>query len=96
MQRAISATKRSTFEQPALLYECLELLANEYTQVKTGKADRNAFRDKARSIGIDFGGSVDPSVAGEMGELYFVRREEGADFWISTSSREMPEIHAFA
>ncbi|CAN7639741.1 hypothetical protein LJR129_004941 [Acidovorax sp. LjRoot129] len=74
MQRAISATKRSTFEQPALLYECLELLANEYTQVKTGKADRNAFRDKARSIGIDFGGSVDPSVAGEMGELYFVRR----------------------
>lgn len=73
MPRAISATKRSTFGQPALLYECLELLANEYTQVKTGKADRHAFRDKARSLGVDFGGSVEPSVAGEMGELYFVR-----------------------
>lgn len=73
MPRAIAATKRSTFEQPALLYECLELLANEYTQVKSGKADRHAFKNKADSLGLDFGGSVEPSVAGEMGELYFIR-----------------------
>ena len=73
MPRAIAATKRSTFEQPALLFECLELLATEYTQVKTGKADRFAFKNKAESLGLDFGGSVEPSVAGEMGDLYFVR-----------------------
>lgn len=71
--RAISATKRSPYESPALLYQCLELLATEYTQVKTGKADRHAFKDKADAMGIDFRGSVDPSVAGELGDMYFVR-----------------------
>ncbi len=73
LQRAVSATKRSSFENPDLLYTCLELLASEYTEVKTGKADRNAFKVKAEALGIDFGGSVDPSVAGELGDLYFIR-----------------------
>ena len=73
LQRAISATKRSSFENPDLLYACLELLATEYTAVKTGKADRNAFKAKAEAMGVDFGGSVDPSVAGELGDLYFIR-----------------------
>lgn len=73
LQRAISATKRSSFENPELLYACLELLASEYTDVKTGKADRNAFKVKADAMGVDFGGSVDPSVAGELGDLYFIR-----------------------
>lgn len=44
LQRAVSATSRSSFENPDLLYTCLELLASEYTEVKTGKADRNAFK----------------------------------------------------
>lgn len=73
MQRAVSTTKRGSFENAALLYECLELLANEYTQVKTGKADRNAFKNKADSMGVEYGGSVEPSVAGELGDLYFIR-----------------------
>ena len=73
LPRAISATKRSTFQNPELLYECLEMLANEYTHVKTGKADRHAYKAKADALGIDIGGSVDPSVAGSMGELYFIR-----------------------
>jgi len=73
MQRAISTTKRGSYENPALLYECLELLATEYTQVKTGQADRNAFKNRADSMGVEYGGSVEPSVAGELGDLYFIR-----------------------
>lgn len=73
LPRAISATKRGDYENPTFLFECLELLANEYTLVKQGLEDRNAFKDKADAMGLKYGGSVDPSVAGELGDAYFVR-----------------------
>ena len=73
LPRAVSATKRSAYEAPEVLYACLELLAEEYRQVKCGQADRNAFKDKADALGITIGGSVDPSRAGMAGDQYFVR-----------------------
>ena len=73
LPRAISATKRSPYENAAFLYDCLELLATEYTQVKTGAADRFAFKEKADAMGLDYGGSVDPTRAGERGDQYFIR-----------------------
>lgn len=73
MPRAISATKRSNYENPELLYACLELLANEYTLVKNGLAPREAFKDKADRMGLSVGGSVEPSNAGEAGDQYFIR-----------------------
>jgi hypothetical protein len=73
LPRAVAATKRSDYENAAFLFECLELLANEYTSVKLGIEDRSAFKDKADTMGLKYGGSVDPSVAGEQGEAYFVR-----------------------
>lgn len=73
LPRAVSATKRSTYESPEVLYACLELLAEEYRLVKTGQADRNAFKDKADALGIAVGGSVDPTRAGMAGDQYFVR-----------------------
>lgn len=73
LPRAISAAKRSHYKDPALVYQCLELLANEYTDLKKGRADRNAYKEKADQLGLQYGGSVDPSVAGEQGEEYFIR-----------------------
>jgi hypothetical protein len=73
LPRAISATKRSPFEAPDLLYACLELLAQEYRLVKLGQADRNTFKVKAESMGLDFGGSVEPSTAGMLRDQYFIR-----------------------
>lgn len=73
MPRAISAAKRSPYENPPLVYECLELLANEYRLTKLGEIDRHAFKDKCIAMGLDFGGSVDASRAGAAGEEYFVR-----------------------
>lgn len=73
LPRAIAATKRSPYENHQLLYDCLELLATEYTQVKTGKLDRFAFKQKADAMGLEYGGSVAPSNAGEYGDQYFIR-----------------------
>ncbi|MFN9475138.1 hypothetical protein [Acidovorax sp.] len=73
LPRAIAATKRSPYENHQLLYECLELLATEYTQVKTGVLDRFAFKQKADALGLEYGGSVAPSNAGEYGDQYFIR-----------------------
>ena len=73
LPRAISAAKRSPYENPPLVYECLELLAHEYRLTKLGQLDRNAFKDKCVAMGLDFGGSVDPSRAGAQGEEYFFR-----------------------
>jgi len=73
LPRAISETKRSIYSDPSLVYRCLELLANEYTQTKTGDLDRHAFRDKADAMFVSYGGSVDPSVAGEAKDQYFIR-----------------------
>jgi hypothetical protein len=73
MPRAISAAKRSSYENPSFVYECLELLANEYRLTKLAQLDRNVFKDKCTALGLDVGGSVDPSRAGAAGDEYFVR-----------------------
>lgn len=73
LPRAIAETKRAIYEAPEFMYACLELLAEEYTSVKCSLLERNAFKDKADRMGLDYGGSVDPSVAGEKGDSYFVR-----------------------
>lgn len=73
LPRALSATKRSPYENEQFIYDCLELLATEYTQVKTNNADRFAFKDKADSMGLDYGGSVEPANRGTAGAQYIVR-----------------------
>jgi hypothetical protein len=73
MPRAISAAKRSPYENSPLVYQCLELLANDYRLTKLGQLDRNVFKDKCTELGLDVGGSVDPSRAGAAGDEYFVR-----------------------
>lgn len=70
LPRAIAAAKRSNYENPGLVYDCLEMLATIYPKVKLGELDRHAFKRRAEELGLSFGGSVDPSNAGDE---YFVR-----------------------
>lgn len=73
MPRAIAAARRSPYEDRELVYQCLEMLATEYPAVKRGELPRNAFMERALALGLEVGGSVDPSRAGQYGDEYFVR-----------------------
>jgi hypothetical protein len=73
LPRAISATKNSTYDAPEVLYRALELLANEYTQMRQGTIDMGTFKDKAREIGVELNRSVAPESASAYGDQYFVR-----------------------
>lgn len=73
LPRAISATKRSSYDDPKVLYQALELLANEFTQMKLGKLDRSAFTQRALETGVELRASVTPAIASSFGEQYFVR-----------------------
>lgn len=73
LPRALSATRRSHYENEQFLFDCLELLATEYTQVKLGLADRFAFKRRADEMGLEYGGSVEPSTRGMYGDQYLIR-----------------------
>ncbi|MDO8279353.1 MAG: hypothetical protein Q7T63_14645 [Burkholderiaceae bacterium] len=73
LPRAIAAAKRSEFVKPELVYAGLELLASTYRAVKKGEMDRHILKAEVDALGFLIGGSVDPSVAGELGDEYFVR-----------------------
>lgn len=73
LPRAIAAAKRSEYASPELAFAALELLAGTYRQVKIGEAPRERLLQELRTLGLDIGGSVDPSRAGAEGDEYFVR-----------------------
>lgn len=73
LPRAIAAAKRSLYEDHALVFAGLDLLANTYRQVKVGEVPRERLLEEAQRLGLDIGGSVDPSRAGSEGDEYFVR-----------------------
>lgn len=93
LPRAISSTRRSPYENEQFLYDCLELLATEYTQVKLGLADRFAFKRRADEMGLEYGGSVEPSVRGMYGDQYVIRwrgRKRVLDQHLSKGSARDP------
>lgn len=70
LPRAINAARKSLYEQPQLVYAALELLASTYRKVKLGQQERTDLIDEVRALGMEIGGSVDPSRATKD---YFVR-----------------------
>lgn len=73
MPRAISECKKSDYGNHELFYQCMELLAETYRLVKLGQIPREQLKEQADSLGLEIGGSVEPSRAGSCGEEYFVR-----------------------
>ncbi len=72
MPRAIAEAKKSSYSEPGLVYEVLEMLAETYRKVKLAKLDRGVLKKECERLGVTIGGSVDPSRAGMTGGEYHV------------------------
>jgi hypothetical protein len=73
LPRAVAAAKRSMYARPALVFECLEVLAHTYRLVKLGELERDRLLQDLRPLAVDIGGSIEPARAGQAGDEYFVR-----------------------
>lgn len=72
LPRARAGAKKSLYEDPALIFAALELLAGPYRDLRLGIIEHAAFSDELVKSGLRLEGSVSPSIAGEQGEAYFV------------------------
>ena len=70
LPRAIAAARKSTFDDPAVVFAALEVLAGSFREVKARSAPRDKAKQELDALGIDIGGSVDPAHADDG---YFVR-----------------------
>lgn len=73
LPRAIAACRKSDYADPRLLFQALEILATDYVNAKRNEGPREAAKYKLAALGMEIGGSVDPSVAGMNGDAYFVQ-----------------------
>lgn len=65
LKRALHAAKKSIYEDEALVYGALDMLATTYRDVKLNLADRMAFREACEKLGLTFGGSIAECVGDE-------------------------------
>lgn len=71
--RALRAVRNAVYEDVALVYQGLLLLANEYRNQCLGRDGANGtFRTKYESFGLSFSRSISKERAGEQGDEYFV------------------------
>lgn len=73
LPRAVRGARNSHYENPKLVFDCLEFLASTYRLVKLDQMDRTFNREACEQLGVSIGGSVDKSNAGEAGAQYFVQ-----------------------
>ena len=73
--RAMNAVKKSCYEDPRLIYDCLALLADEYRVLKLCDASvcdpsiletaRQKYHNRMVELGVDIAPSISASMAGE-------------------------------
>ena len=76
LPRALAGARRSQYQSDDDIYRALEFLAGPYRDQRINVIDTEAFQTALQSLqtdGFQLARSVDPSVAGEQGEAYFVR-----------------------
>ena len=77
--RALRALKDAVYEDVALVYKGLLLLANEYRNQCLGRdAANEAFKAKCDQLGVSFARSISKGRAGEQGDEYFIRFPTGS------------------
>lgn len=76
--RARRELKTATFEDVALVYRSLLLLAFEYRDMRMAKQDDSPFRQKLAENGLECEGSIAPARAGQEGDTYFVNYPQGS------------------
>ena len=70
--RAIRALKGAVFNDPELVFKALKLLGTTYYQMRMGYVSLQEFTDQCTELGIEEAGSIADTVAGELGDTYFV------------------------
>lgn len=73
MSRAISATKRSPYENADVLYASLEFLAHEYRLHQRSELSRSALDARLMELGLECKAAVTRTIAGTAGDQYFIR-----------------------
>jgi len=76
--RARRELKTAAFEDVALVYRSLLLLAFEYRNMRIGHSDDSAFKRKLAEYGLEHSGSIAPLRAGEEGDTYYVNYPPGS------------------
>lgn len=72
LPRAIAEARKSPCEHQALVFDALDMLAHTYRLVKLSELPREDLKAKADQLGLFIGGSVDPAVASQYRDAYFV------------------------
>lgn len=70
--RAKRSLKDAEFSDVKLVYQCLMLLGNEYYMMKQGLISLDKCNSKCEELGVEIGGSIVDSRAGELGDTYYI------------------------
>lgn len=71
--RAHAGAKKSIYKTPGHVYKALNFLAGPYWQYRTGKLSKEKLDEALAHSGCQLAGSVGMSVAGELGDTYFIK-----------------------
>ena len=80
LPRALQGAKKSIYFRPELVCKGLEALAGPYRSMRTNKATAEDFQKALDEHGFKLEGSVSPSIAGSLGETYFVKWQGRREF----------------
>ena len=92
LSRAKRALKGAVFEDRKLVYACVQLLAEEYWQLRTATTEeyedrKRTYADKMAKLGVDEEASISPSRLGEHREQYTV------SYTVGQSARQILDRH---
>ena len=73
--RAERSLKSALYEDTALIYKCLKLLASKYYDYRMGEIGYDTFKNECKAIdpGLDEAASITDTAAGMQGDIYYVQ-----------------------
>jgi len=78
--RAIRGLKDARYEEPALVYQSMLLLAGEYRNMRLGiQGAKESFDQRQNALNLRYDGSITRERAGEQGDTYFVAYPPGTN-----------------
>lgn len=80
LPRALQGVKKSIYFRPELVCKGLEVLAGAYRRMRVNEATADDFQKALEEHGFKLEGSVSPSIAGSLGETYFVKWQGRREF----------------
>lgn len=90
--RALNAAKKSRYEDVGLIYSAIDLLGNEYWNMRTSMPEnvedrRNRWKARLKELGLELSPAINSSQAGEQGDTYKV------SYPVGTDQKRLLELH---